>query len=93
MHPDTKTDAIIKSSFVKSSDRVDETQVSAYSYDIFDRVDYVQVLGGDGYFHSVPVPWKEYEPLEQHTTLFITDAEKAQNKNVIATRNGMCIFN
>lgn len=93
VHPNTKTDAIVKSAFVASHDKVDETLVTAYSYDIYDRVDYVQVYGGDGHYHSVPVPWKEYIPLQQQTTLFVSDAETAQEKNVIATRNGMCIFN
>lgn len=93
VHPNTKTDAIVKSTFVRSVDNADETMVTAYSYDIFDRVDYVQVYGGDGNYHSVPVPWKEYYPLQQQTLLYVSDVETAQEKNVIATRNGMCIFN
>ena len=93
VHPKTKTEAIVKSSFVRSNNKVDETQVTAYSYDIYDRVDYVQVLGGDGRLHSVPVHWKEYIPLEHQTKFYVGDTEAAKSKKVFATKNGMCIFN
>ena len=49
VHPNTKTQAILKSSFVSSKDKVDETCITAYSYDIEKRVDVVSVRGGDGH--------------------------------------------
>ena len=93
VHPDTKTQAILKSSFVGSKDNIDETCITAYSYDMERKVDFVSVLGGDGYYHNVPVEWDEYLPLEATNHFYITTNEIAQSKSVIARRNGLCIFN
>ena len=93
VHPRTKTQAILKSSFVASKDNVDETCITAYSYDIEKRVDIVTMLGGDGHFHNVPVEWDEYLPLEAHNNFYISTNEIAENKSVIARRNDLCIFN
>lgn len=93
VHPDTKTKAILKSSFVKSENGVDETCITAYSYDIEKRVDVVSVYGGDGHFHNVPVEWDEYLPLEESNNFFVSDIGLSQNKNIIARRNGLCIYN
>lgn len=93
VHPDTKTQAILKSSFVSSKDNIDETCITAYSYDIKKRVDYVSVLGGDGHYHDVSVEWDEFLPLESRNNFYISTSETAKNKKVIAMRNGLCIFN
>ncbi|MBE6712600.1 MAG: hypothetical protein E7580_03645 [Ruminococcaceae bacterium] len=93
VHPDTKTKAILKSSYVTSRDRVDETCITAYSYDIEQRWDYIPVLGGDGRFHNVPVQWDDYLPLVATNHFFVSASENAENQPVIARRNGLCIFN
>ncbi len=93
VHPDTKTNAILKASYVGSKDNVDETCITAYSYDIEKRVDIVSVRGDDGYYHDVPVEWDEYLPLEAQNTFCVSTNETAENKTVIARHNGLCIFN
>lgn len=93
VHPNTKTQAILKSTFVNSKDSIDETCITAYSYDIEKRVDIVSVRGGDGHYHNVPVEWDEYLPLEARNNFYISTNEIAENKSVIARRNGLCIFN
>lgn len=93
VHPDTKTTAILKSDFVKASNGIDENRITAYSYDIYNRVDIIPVKGGDGYYHDVHVPWDEYFPLEATNTFYIAGVDRAYDKNVIASRNGLCIFN
>jgi len=93
VHPDTKTQAILKSSFVSSKDNIDRTCITAYSYDIEKRVDIVSVRGGDGHYHDVPVQWDEYLPLEANSEFYITTNEIAGTTPVIARRNGLCIFN
>ena len=60
-----KTRSIIKTSFAQKDGASDKLTVTAYSYDTADRVDYVQVFGGDGRVHSVPVPWTEYIPADR----------------------------
>ena len=93
VHPRTKTHAILKSSFVASQNDIDEISISAYSYDIIPRVDFIPVHGGDGRWHNVPVPWDDYIPLETTNNFFIATADLAQNKNILARRNNLCIFN
>ena len=91
VHPDTKTQAILKAAFVRSADGADEACITAYSYDIEKRVEVVSVYGGDGHYHNVPVEWDEYLPLEAQNHFYIADSAVAQNKSVIASRNGLCI--
>ena len=92
VHPLTKTPAILKASFVKNHGQADETCISAYSYDIEPRVDYVAMLGGDGHIHSVAVPWDEYIPLEQDTHFFVAAEGEIKNGKIMAKRNGLCIY-
>lgn len=92
VHPNTKTHAILKSKFVNSKNKVDKICITAYSYDIVKQVDMVSVLGGDGYYHDVPVPWDEYIPLKASRNFCIAEADVMQNGSIIARRNGLCIF-
>lgn len=93
VHPSTKTPAILKSHFVGSHDRIDETCITAYSYDIEKRVDIVSMRGGDGKYHNVPVEWDLYLPLEAQSTFYIATEEIASDKSIFARHNGLCIFN
>ena len=91
-HPDSKTQAILKSAFVRSSGTMDETRITAYSYDIETCVDIVSVYGGDGHYHDVPVEWDNYLPLETSHTFFVANTATAQNQTILAKRNDLCIF-
>ena len=91
--PRTKTQAIIKSSFVKSENDVDEISVCAFSYDIISRVDYVSVHGDDGHWHDVPVFWDDYIPLESRHNFFVATSDRAKDKNIISKSNYLCMFN
>ncbi len=92
VHPASKTPAILKSSFVGSKNGVDETCITAYTYDIEKRVDVVTMLGGDGRFHSVPVEWDDYLPLEASNNFCIAANEIVGDKTVMARRNGLSIY-
>ena len=70
-HPDTETGVIIKTAFKEKQGSVDLVTLTAYSYFTRERVDYVSVLGGDGNYHDVPVPWLEYIPLTHTTTMAV----------------------
>jgi hypothetical protein len=92
VHPETKTRAILKASYVGDDGGGDEICVSAYSYDIINRLDFVPVLGGDGRWHNVPVAWDDYIPLSIANHFHVVDAEHAQVQGIIAQRNQMCIY-
>lgn len=93
VHPNSKTQAILKTRFVSSKNGADETCITAYSYDIAKRVDMVSVYGGDGHYHNVAVEWDEYLPLEASNNFYISTNELAKGKQVMARRNGLCIYN
>lgn len=65
----SRTQSILKTSFIKKDGASDEVQVTAHAFRTEERVDYVSVLGGDGYTHSVPVHWLEYIPISQTSTV------------------------
>lgn len=92
-HPRTKTSAILKAAFVKADKNVEEIRVTAYSYDIIPQIDLIPVYGGDGRWHSVPVPWDDYIPLEATNNFHVSDLSTAQTHTVLAQRNDICIFN
>lgn len=92
VHPNTKTQAILKSQFVHSKGNMDKTCITAFSYDIIQRVDYVSVRGGDGYYHDVQVPWDEYIPLKASHNFYVADRDSVQAGNIMASRNRLCIF-
>ena len=83
-HKDTRTDVILKTWCQSKAGNQDIVGVKALSYETFDRVDYVPVLGGDGRFHDVPVHWIEYCPLENTGTFVVGDLE---SDDEIAFRN------
>lgn len=66
-HPNSITDVINKTQFIGKVGDADRVLVSSHSFYGEERVDYIPVRGGDGYYHDVPVPWIEYLPLlNQH---------------------------
>ena len=92
VHPATKTQAIVKSKFLSAHDHMEETCITAYSYDIEKQVDFVTMLGGDGKIHSVAVEWDHYLPLINSSIFYIAENDPPGNKKSMAKRNGLCIF-
>ena len=72
-HEASKTPAILKTFGLGKINGEDNVTVNARSYDTIPRVDLIPVLGGDGMFHPVPVPWVEYIPLEKTTSMLVSD--------------------
>ena len=63
VHPESRTDAILKTRFLGKQGKADIVSVTAMSYTTVPRVDFVPVRGGDGNYHNVPVEWIEYIPV------------------------------
>ncbi len=72
-HPESATRNILKTSVTSSGDGESEIAVTAYGFKGVKRVDYEDVYGGDGRWHSVPVPWVEYLPVEKTSRMCITE--------------------
>ncbi len=63
-HPSSITENILKTSLLhEEKDGKKTIRVSAHGFSGTEHTDYVNVLGGDGAFHSVPVDWIEYNPV------------------------------
>ncbi len=68
LHPSSSTNGILKVRHEKKTGRnTDHIIVTAHSYKAEPRLDYVPMLGGDGYTHNVPVHWEEFIPLQRET--------------------------
>ena len=63
------TPSILKTGFLQREGSSDRVNVRAYSYQTYERVEYVPVHGGDGNTHLVPVPWIEYVPVYADTVV------------------------
>ncbi len=68
-HEATATQTILKTDLLSKNGSTDEVRVRAYSFRTEPRVDYVSMRGGDGAIHSVPVPWTEYIPVDNTSTV------------------------
>lgn len=75
-HPACITQNILKTEVVNRRNGVSDVEVTAYGYRGEDRVDYEEVYGGDGHYHSVPVEWVEYLPVERTSEMRLSEAEK-----------------
>lgn len=85
-HRDSATEAILKTQFVHAQNDSDLVNVTAYSFEAIERCSYVQVFGGDGRYHDVPVYWYEYIPIQAKASmemreLGLSDAEFTHKKS------------
>ncbi len=62
-HASTQTDSILKTKFLCKDGDSDKVRVTAHSFRIEKRTDFIPVFGGDGRMHTVPVVWDEYIPV------------------------------
>ena len=77
MHPATRSAGVIlKSRFMKKEENSDVCEITAHSFQGFDRVEYVPTMGGDGKMHMVPVPWIEYDPISKVTPIVVQDTKQ-----------------
>lgn len=79
-HELAATPSILKAGLVNKQGNTDETQITAYAYTTEERVDYVSVFGGDGFFHEVPVYWVEYIPVSRESTVKIKQFEMSDKE-------------
>lgn len=73
VHEESCTEAILKTQTLNAVDGNDVVAVTAYSYVGIDRIDYIPVRGGDGYYHNVPVPWIEYIPVSKTSHIVVSN--------------------
>lgn len=72
-HPSCVTQNILKTKCLNRHGNRAEIEVTASGFRGDDRLEFVSVYGGDGRWHSVPVEWVEYLPVEKTSRFEITD--------------------
>ena len=72
-HPQCVTECILKTEIVGSPDHEATVKVHAHGYRTEARVTYVEVRGGDGRWHDVPVHWREYLPVTGYGSFFMRE--------------------
>lgn len=73
-HPDSITENILKTQVLsRDEDGVGRVAVTAHGFRGVDRVDYVEVHGGDGHWHDVLVAWVEYLPVQRTSEMCVSE--------------------
>lgn len=76
-HAQCVTDNILKTTLKKEMPSGKSAiDVTAFGFRGEPRTERVQVFGGDGRYHSVPVQWIEYLPVSKTTTMIIEEKEE-----------------
>lgn len=66
---------ILKSAFMYKEGKADRVNITAYSFEGIERVDYVAVRARNGSYYDVPVHWIEYIPVEATKPLEIQELD------------------
>lgn len=94
-HPNSNTDAILKSSIVMKDGEKDIVTIDAYSFKEIAKVEYVNKMGGDGRMHTIPVHYFEYNELKQSTNMvaqYATNNSQNEANNAIIKQRGLMAY-
>ena len=80
-HPKCVTRSILKTNEVRQDSEKARVKVTAYGYAAVHRVDVVSVQAGNGRYYDVRVPWDEYIPVSQTSTMRIEDDNAGFSKH------------
>lgn len=72
-HPECVTRSILKTRAQVRADGQQTVQVTASGYRSEERLTYVDVMGGDGHMHQVPVHWAEYFDVDRDSTMLVRE--------------------
>ncbi len=73
VHPQSATDAILKTRIQKKHENYDEVKVTAYSYRGEDKITPVTVIASNGRPYSVPVHWVQYHPIKKDSVVNVAN--------------------
>ncbi len=86
-HPDCITQNILKARCVSRDDSGCGTvEVEAHGFCGIQMLDHVNVYGGDGRFHAVPVEWTDYQPVSR--TSYMTVKENPAQEDIKEENSG-----
>jgi hypothetical protein len=77
-NPDSITQNLLRATASARPDGSTGVNINAYGYMGIHQVDIIQVWGGDGNLHDVPVEWIEYVPVDRNTSLTIWPLQSSE---------------
>jgi hypothetical protein len=72
-HPESITQNILKTNATMNADGTTSVDIMAYGYKGIPQIEIVTMLGGDGNYHAVPVPWTEYVPVSRQSEMLVAE--------------------
>ena len=70
-HPESITQNLLKVTGNSGDGSTNTVSITAYGYAGYQRVDEIPMLGGDGNWHLVPVPWVEYIAVDNTSSMLV----------------------
>lgn len=95
VHPESRTDAILKCNLIKKEESSDLISITAYSYKTIKHTDVFTKMGGDGRLHNIPVEWLEYVKLEKTSQMELANvdsSEKLFKSNIANSSSSPCVY-
>lgn len=95
VHPESRTDAILKCNFIKKNGNSDLVSITAHTYKTIKHVEHITKLGGDGKLHTIPVEWLEYVPLERTSQMELANVDSSEKKyssSYAGLSNKNCVY-
>jgi len=92
-HPSCITRSILKTREIQRENGETTIAVTAHGYRGAERVDYEEVYGGDGKWHSVAVPWTEYLPVQRTSNMCLSERNTPSDlfkRRAAASRASVC---
>lgn len=86
-HPDTATEQILKTTFIRKTGATDYVNVRSHSYSAETKVTYISKFGGDGHMHTIPVEWIQYDPIFNDSTIEVLNVQTTNKKFKEMTNN------
>jgi len=91
-HPSSITRNILKTSLRRKNDMQEEVICTANGYEGVPRQDIIMKMGGDGRMYPITVPWTEYLPVSQDTTVGINVLKNDSGDNYCEKEEKMLQF-
>ncbi len=77
------TDCILKTRVNGREDPAAAVTVTAHAFCGKNRTDYISKYGGDGRWHSIPVHWIEYLPVDRSTEMTVCEADTPDSQEFL----------
>lgn len=86
---DCQTEVILKTQLLAKEQGADRLMLTSHAFTTVEHVDFVPTFGGDGRFHSVPVHWLEYVPIQKQTVIEVAESDEQPSQSTKVFKHGL----